>query len=123
VAEQVFDRHEFDALFQHIADPPPAPVAQNREAFIEWVREHDLPHSGFFSAYPESKVVPDSEKSTTEHIGDTLTGKADSAGSTLQPQGEKSTTQKMGDTVSGNSNESDQSMMGKVKDAVGMGDK
>jgi len=70
-----------------------------------------------------AKFKPDSEKSTTEHIGDTLTGKADSAGSTLQPQGEKSTTQKMGDTVSGNSNESDQSMMGKVKDAVGMGDK
>lgn len=47
----------FDALFKHIENPPPAPVAQNRDAFIEWVRERDVPHSGFFSAYPKSKVV------------------------------------------------------------------
>ena len=47
----------FDALFKHIEDPPPAPVAKNRAAFIQWVRERDVPHSGFFSAYPQSKVV------------------------------------------------------------------
>jgi len=47
----------FDALFKHIENPPPAPVAKNREAFVQWVRERDVPHSGFFSAYPESKVV------------------------------------------------------------------
>ena len=48
---------------------------------------------------------PDSEKSTTEHMGDKFKGKTDSAASSLQPQSEKSTSQKMGDAFSSNSNE------------------
>ena len=48
---------------------------------------------------------PDSEKSTTEHFGDKLSGKTDSAASTFQPQSEKSSSQKMGDAFSSNSNE------------------
>jgi hypothetical protein len=52
-------------------------------------------------------LKPDSEKSTTEHLGDKFKGNADSAASTLQPQGEKSTSQKVGDTFSSNSNEND----------------
>jgi hypothetical protein len=47
----------FDKVFQHIKDPPPHPVNKNTAAFIEWVRQHDVPHSGFFSAYPRSKVI------------------------------------------------------------------
>jgi hypothetical protein len=39
---------------------------------------------------------PDSQKTTTEKISDTVKGHADSVGSTLQPQGEKSNTQKVG---------------------------
>ncbi len=48
---------------------------------------------------------PDSEKSTTEHFGDKIKGKSDSAASTVQPQSEKSTTQQVGDAFSSNSNE------------------
>ena len=50
-------------------------------------------------------VKPDSQKSTTEHMGDKFKGKTDSAASSLQPQSEKSTTQKVGDAFSSNSNE------------------
>ncbi|OBZ70809.1 hypothetical protein A0H81_09060 [Grifola frondosa] len=43
-------------------------------------------------------------------------------GSTLQPESQKSTTQQVGDSMSGNSNENQDSMMNKMKNAVGMGD-
>jgi len=86
---------------------------------------------------------PDSQKSTTEHMGDKLKGNTDSAFSTVQPQvhsrasahtypprsdilpvidqSEKSTSQKLGDTFSSNQNHDDRSMMDKAKDAVGLG--
>ncbi|KIJ67797.1 hypothetical protein HYDPIDRAFT_107294, partial [Hydnomerulius pinastri MD-312] len=64
---------------------------------------------------------PDSQKSTTEQVGDTAKGWTDSAASTLQPQSEKSNTQKAGDTVSGNSNENQESLVDKAKNAMGMG--
>ncbi|KAL4254247.1 hypothetical protein ABKN59_002876 [Abortiporus biennis] len=70
-----------------------------------------------------SAMKPDSQKSTTEHIGDSVKGTTDSMASTFQPQGEKSTSQKAGDAMSGNSNESAPSMTQKVKNAVGMGEK
>jgi hypothetical protein len=65
---------------------------------------------------------PDSEKSTTEHLGDKFKGNMDSAASTLQPQSDKTTGQKVGDTLSGNSNNNDESLMQKAKNAVGLGD-
>ncbi|KAJ6454774.1 heat shock protein 9/12-domain-containing protein, partial [Mycena vitilis] len=66
-----------------------------------------------------SALKPDSQKSTTEQMGDSVKGTGDSIASTLQPQSEKSTTQKAGDTFSGNSNNNDESLMNKAKDAVG----
>ena len=54
-----------------------------------------------FSDKVHNAVKPDSQKTFTEHVGDMVTGKADSAGSTLQPQQDKSTGQKLGDAVSG----------------------
>jgi hypothetical protein len=55
-------------------------------------------------------IKPDSEKTTTEHVGDKFKGTGDSVASTLQPQSEKSYGQKIGDTVSGNSNHDDVSL-------------
>jgi len=66
-------------------------------------------------------LKPDSEKSTTEHFGDKVKGKADNVGSSVQPESEKSYTQKAGDAFSSNSNENDQSVMDKAKNALGMG--
>lgn len=67
-------------------------------------------------------LKPDSEKSTTEHLGDKLKGKTDSAASSVQPQNEKSYTQKVGDAFSSNSNDSTEpSLTQKAKNAVGLG--
>ncbi|KAJ7047002.1 heat shock protein 9/12-domain-containing protein [Mycena alexandri] len=68
-------------------------------------------------------LKPDSQKSTTEQLGDHVKGTGDSIASTLQPQSEKSTTQKAGDTFSSNSNNNDQSLLDKTKNAVGLGEK
>ena len=32
----------FDAIFQHVESPPPTPVADNADAFVEWTAEHLL---------------------------------------------------------------------------------
>ncbi|KAH7108473.1 hypothetical protein BKA62DRAFT_782296 [Auriculariales sp. MPI-PUGE-AT-0066] len=74
----------------------------------------DLTCSG--PEHPGGLVV--SEKSTTEHIGDTFKGKSDNLASSFQPQGEKSSSQKAGDALSGNS--TNDSMMDKAKHALGM---
>ncbi|KZS98690.1 hypothetical protein SISNIDRAFT_546593 [Sistotremastrum niveocremeum HHB9708] len=66
-------------------------------------------------------LKPDSEKSTTEHVGDSVKGTGDSIASTFQPQSEKSTSQKVGDSVSGNSNNNDQSLLDKAKNAFSSG--
>ncbi|KAJ7040622.1 hypothetical protein C8F04DRAFT_948342, partial [Mycena alexandri] len=58
---------------------------------------------------------PDSQKSTTEQLGDYVKGTGDRIASTLQPQSEKSITQKAGDTFSSNSNNNDQSLLDKTK--------
>ncbi|GBE81147.1 heat shock protein 9/12-domain-containing protein [Sparassis latifolia] len=75
-----------------------------------------------FTDKASSAMKPDSQKSTTEHIGDKLKGTGDSIASSLQPQSEKSTGQKAGDAFSSNSNENEPSMLQKAKDAVGLGD-
>ena len=75
-----------------------------------------------FTDKAESAIKPDSQKSTTEHVGDSIKGNLDSAASTFQPQSEKSATQRAGDTLSGNSNNNDESLTQKAKNAVGLGD-
>ncbi len=42
----------FDAIFQHVADPPPIPVASNAEAFVKWTADHLLRPLVAYSAYP-----------------------------------------------------------------------
>ncbi|OJT05792.1 hypothetical protein TRAPUB_3371 [Trametes pubescens] len=74
-----------------------------------------------FTDKASAALKPDSEKSTTEHLGDKFKGKSDSAASTLEPQGQKSTSQRVGDAVSGNSNNTEPSLAQKAKNAVGLG--
>ncbi|RDX42053.1 hypothetical protein OH76DRAFT_1411506 [Lentinus brumalis] len=74
-----------------------------------------------FTDKATAAVKPDSQKSTTEHVGDKFKGKGDSAASSMQPQSEKSTTQQVGDTFSSNSNETQPSLTQKAKNAVGLG--
>jgi hypothetical protein len=48
----------FNALLQHMKDASPLPVQQHREAFLEFVRTHDLRAiEPFYSAYPRATVL------------------------------------------------------------------
>jgi hypothetical protein len=42
----------FDAIFQHVDNPPSIPVAANTEAFVEWTAEHLLDAVNLYTAYP-----------------------------------------------------------------------
>ena len=48
----------FDKLLVHMKDAPPLPVADNRDAFLQYVKRNDIPCvPPFFSAYPDLKVL------------------------------------------------------------------
>jgi hypothetical protein len=42
----------FDAIFQHVTNPPPTPVADHADAFVEWSAEHILKAINLYTAYP-----------------------------------------------------------------------
>jgi hypothetical protein len=44
----------FDAIFQHVNSPPPTPVADNVNAFVEWTAEHILHAVNLYTAYPDA---------------------------------------------------------------------
>lgn len=46
----------FDAIFQHVKDPPPTPIASNPPAFVEWAAEHLLHALNLYTAYPDVTV-------------------------------------------------------------------
>ncbi|KZT10695.1 uncharacterized protein LAESUDRAFT_809619 [Laetiporus sulphureus 93-53] len=64
-------------------------------------------------------VKPDSQKTTTESLGDTIKGKSDNAAGAVEPESQKSYAQQLGDKFS--SNPTEPSMLDKAKNAVGMG--
>jgi hypothetical protein len=43
----------FDAILKHVVNPPPTPVANNADAFVEWTAEHLLTAVNLYTAYPE----------------------------------------------------------------------
>jgi len=43
----------FDAIFRHVDSPPPTPVADNVDAFVEWASTHLLHAVNTYSAYPD----------------------------------------------------------------------
>jgi hypothetical protein len=46
----------FDVIFRHVSDPPPIPVANSADAFVEWAAEHLLNPAYVYSAYPGPTV-------------------------------------------------------------------
>jgi len=46
----------FDAIFQHVKEPPPTPVASNANAFVEWAAAHLLHPVNLYTAYPDVTV-------------------------------------------------------------------
>jgi hypothetical protein len=43
----------FDAIFRHVTEPPPSPVANNVEAFAEWAGDHLANALNLYTAYPD----------------------------------------------------------------------
>ncbi len=43
----------FDAIFQHVDNPPSTPVADNAEAFVEWTAAHVIHPLNLYTAYPD----------------------------------------------------------------------
>jgi hypothetical protein len=42
----------FDAIFQHVQNPPPVPVAANVDAFVKWTTAHLIHAVNLYTAYP-----------------------------------------------------------------------
>jgi len=42
----------FDAIFQHVDNPPPTPVAANSDAFVKWTKTHLIQAVNLYTAYP-----------------------------------------------------------------------
>ncbi|KAF2751681.1 putative chaperone/heat shock protein Hsp12 [Sporormia fimetaria CBS 119925] len=81
-----------------------------------------------FGDKASEKLQPDSTKSTTEKIGETITDTGDKVARGVVPDSEKSSSQSVGDKLSrGKDNEvhggSTESVLDKAKNAVGLGDK
>lgn len=43
----------FDAIFQHVDNPPSTPVANNVDAFVEWAASHLIHAVNLYTAYPD----------------------------------------------------------------------
>jgi hypothetical protein len=43
----------FDAIFQHVDNPPSTPAADNSDAFVEWTAAHLVPAVNLYTAYPD----------------------------------------------------------------------
>ncbi|KAK5126361.1 hypothetical protein LTR85_010597 [Meristemomyces frigidus] len=71
------------------------------------------------------KMTPDSSKSTTDKISDSVTGTADKVGRDVMPDSSKSNTQSAQDKISRTADshkpDSDKSLLDKAKDATGLG--
>ena len=46
----------FDAIFQHVDQPPATPVAENADAFVEWTAAHLVHPLNLYTAYPDVTV-------------------------------------------------------------------
>ena len=46
----------FDAIFEHVEAPPPTPVAEHVDEFVEWTAEHLLHPLNLYTAYPDVTV-------------------------------------------------------------------
>ena len=42
----------FDAILQHVTNPPPTPASGHADAFVEWAAEHLLTAVNLYTAYP-----------------------------------------------------------------------
>jgi hypothetical protein len=43
----------FDAIFLHVENPPPTPVADHADDFVDWTADHLVHPSNLYTAYPD----------------------------------------------------------------------
>src|SRR5258708_23247814 len=43
----------FDAIFRYVKNPPPLPIADNVDAFVEWTATHLIDALNLYTAYPD----------------------------------------------------------------------
>jgi hypothetical protein len=46
----------FDAIFKHVVNPPPTPIASNPEAFVTWMKQHSTHPLIVYTAFANSSV-------------------------------------------------------------------
>ena len=46
----------FDAIFEHVDDPPPTPVTDNPERVVKWLKRHVREPLDTYFAYPDASV-------------------------------------------------------------------
>ena len=46
----------FDAIFEHVDDPPATPVAGNREGVVKWLKHHVREPLDTYFAYEDASV-------------------------------------------------------------------
>ena len=62
----------FDAIFQHVENSPPTPVADNADAFVEWTASRLVDAVNLYSAYPS--VTAKEIKALASRVGNTRLG-------------------------------------------------
>jgi len=77
-----------------------------------------------FSTKAKESMQPDSSKSTTDKVSESVSGAGDKAARAVQPDNDKSSSQAIGDKVGRSKDDhTGESVMDKTKNALGMGDK
>ncbi len=61
----------FDAIFQHVDNPPPTPVANNAEAFVEWTAAHLVHALNLYTAYPDVTAKQIKALASAANVSDT----------------------------------------------------
>jgi hypothetical protein len=59
----------FDAIFKHVDSPPPTPVTNNVDAFVEWTAGKLLHPLNIFTAYPDVTVKEIKAMATAADVG------------------------------------------------------
>jgi len=70
-----------------------------------------------FGEQAQEKITPDSQKTYGQTISENVTGAGDKIAAAVQPSGEKSTTQKLGDSTRGNADSAQKEGGGILADA------
>ncbi|MCJ2079698.1 hypothetical protein [Methylobacterium sp. J-090] len=58
----------FDAIFEHVSDPPGGPVADRPRAFVDWTAKHLLRPLNVYSAYPSASVKDIKSLAAAAHV-------------------------------------------------------